>query len=296
MPGDDCQAVRASSHMLLKCTYFLTISSSVLRLRLWARYQSPFLRLPAEIREIIYQLVFYSDKGIQLPISTNAINRKKWQDHYTRYRCPLSRSKTRQRAGAGVSNRESSAPGSDSIFITCRQLPLVFLSPNGHLFSDTALARVNRQLGIEVVDHLYTVAMKVVTKVIDFNFDHIIHFMAELPAKQQAQFAVPFDGTYEKLLRIELREPYDEQHGQNLERWLQHIEETFGQDGEIATAYNFNWPKYKRNADFSLLTGEIRGLHKIRAKGRAKSELCRLLGALLAATPLIEYYPFPGGY
>ncbi|CZT17615.1 uncharacterized protein RCC_03452 [Ramularia collo-cygni] len=245
--------------------------------------QSHFLRLPAEIRELIYEYLLNSKTEMYLPTPKDPIKRRNWQENYRRVIPPrLSSTGSRQQAAIDDLDWETKRVEPNFISFTCREKRTIFLGEDGHAFSNSPLACVNRQLRREVTGYLHLCAEEVIAQVLNFDFDNIIHYLASLPATQQAGFGVSRSGTYEKLLRIEICWPYDETCRANLERWLNYLGGFVGADGELAVVLKMNWSKLQfltGKAELKLRMSELQLAHEGRSKGPAKLELYRLMCA-----------------
>ena len=131
------------------------------------------------------------------------------------------------------------------------------------LFSTNAIARVNRQLHVEVSEFVFTADFDVVASVRNLDFDHVLSFLQALPGDRYEAFCVKYDGTASRNLILELGGPYHKKFDEagfqlpdssssltarnllpmtdtgwptNLERWIRGVESLVGEHGEIATA------------------------------------------------------------
>lgn len=85
------------------------------------------------------------------------------------------------------------------------------------------LARVNKQLRLELSEFLRTSSMPIVSRARDFDFSHVQHFLSTLEVVHQDTFKVRHDGTSGWNLIIELQGPYTRSSMENLRRWIEYI-------------------------------------------------------------------------
>lgn len=65
--------------------------------------------------------------------------------------------------------------------------------------------------------------MPIVSRVRDFDFSHVRHFLSTLEVVYQDAFKVQHDGISGRYLIIELHEPYTKSSMENLHRWIAYV-------------------------------------------------------------------------
>lgn len=93
-------------------------------------------------------------------------------------------------------------------------------SHKAQLMCAHSLARVNKQLRLEFSEFLRT-SMPIVSRMRDFDFSHVQHFLSTLEVVHQNTFKVRHDETSGRKLTIELQGPYTKSSMENLHRWVE---------------------------------------------------------------------------
>lgn len=90
------------------------------------------------------------------------------------------------------------------------------------------IARVNKQLRVEMSGFLRTSSMPIVSRTRDFDFSHVQHFLSTLEDVHQDTFKVRPDGTSARNLTIELQAPYKKSRMKNLRHWIEYVDAFVG--------------------------------------------------------------------
>lgn len=80
------------------------------------------------------------------------------------------------------------------------------------------IARVNKQLRVEMSGFLRTSSLPIVSRVRDFDFSHVQHFLSTLEDVRQDKFKLRHNGSPDRKLTIELQGPYTTSCIENLQR------------------------------------------------------------------------------
>lgn len=145
----------------------------------------PILKLPVELRYMIYSYATdeqqwfapESEQSQPLPLGQNRFGRRHFRDNsngalFPRHKAFLT------------SNRSDP----DKAQLTC-------IHP---------LARANKQLCIELSEFPRTSSMPIVSRVRDFDFSHVQHFLSTLEEVHQDRFKLRHNGSPDRKLTIEL--------------------------------------------------------------------------------------------
>lgn len=180
----------------------------------------PILKLPVELRYQIY---------------TYATDEQQWfAPESERIRpLPLGRNRFGQRHFRDTSNATLSER--HKAFLTTNTSDL----HKARLTCAHPIARVNKQLRLEMSDFLRTSSMPIVTRVRDFDFSHVQHFLSTSEEAHQNTFKVRHDGTSGRYLIIELQAPYTTSSTENLRRWIEYVEFFVGPEkrAELSALY-----------------------------------------------------------
>lgn len=167
-----------------------------------AKNISPFLRLPVELRYIIYSF---------------ATDEPEWFTPDPKEAALLS-----MNANYDPRRRFARRPHNQRLF----QQQRAFLTTDSHepqLTCAHPLSRANRQLRAESSTFLRTASIPVVSRVRDLNFAHVQRFLSALEEVHQHAFQVGHDGVAARKLTIELQGPYTASCISNLQRWIDFV-------------------------------------------------------------------------
>jgi hypothetical protein len=164
----------------------------------------PILRLPVELRDIIYDY---------------ATTRPEWLPFYQKNSTPrpLKDLTPQPQAFLMVNSSDSDAP-----WLTYHPL-----------------SRVSKQLRAELSTFLHTTSMPVMARVRNLDFSHVIHFLSGLEEDLQNAFKVGLDGNSKRKLTIELQGPYTVSCINTLPCWIEFVHSFVGpgKRAEIAALY-----------------------------------------------------------
>ena len=101
------------------------------------------------------------------------------------------------------------------------------------------IARVNKQLRVELSEFLRTSSVPVVSRVRDLDFSHVQHFLSTLKEVHQDKFKLKPNGSPDRKLTIELQGPYTMFCMENLQRWIEYVNGFLGPEkrAELASLY-----------------------------------------------------------
>lgn len=105
------------------------------------------------------------------------------------------------------------------------------------------IAQVNRTIRREVIDHLVSSTVDVETRVINFDFSHIMDYLTSATPSRKNDFYVQADGTTQSWLTIEICGPYDHEWRANLHRWTKYVQSLVSGSGEMATRHRIGIDK-----------------------------------------------------
>lgn len=190
----------------------------------------PILRLPVELRDIIYSHVIHqppwpSQKIIRCSCHDNPVAPTKcsWHKEFRAqgrlaYRGPLD-TLTYPRAAFLAANRHDS----EGPYLTCAH----------------NLSAASKQLRADFSRSLQTSSRTIVARVQNLDFQHVIHFLSTLERAQQDAFKLRHDGSFARRLIIELHGPYTESCMRTVESWITAVHSIVGvkKHGEFAAFY-----------------------------------------------------------
>ena len=198
----------------------------------------PILKLPVELRYLIYsfatdeqQWFAPASQQIQpLPLGQNRFGQRHFRDN----------------SDAGLFQRHK------AFLTTNTSDPL-----KAQLTCAHPLARVNKQLRVEVSEFLRTSSMPIVARVRDFHFSHVQHFLSTLEEVHQNSFKLRHNGSPDRKLIIELQGPYTTSCMENLQCWIEYIDAFVGSEkrAELSALYKIidsDDPKHTINPSMDL--------------------------------------------
>lgn len=194
-----------------------------------------FLRLPREIRDEIYRYVVLEEEEVHMypprePLLKNREHRT-WTVLLPRYQA--------------------------------RIIP-TGLNDGSILLSTTAsLGQINRQIRSDISDLLDDSQLPMVTRVQNFDFDHITRYLTALSSQSRLQrHVVREDGIIPRKLLIELSGPYDGHWEDNLLRWAECLEKLLPEeDAEFGGLHKLaavaGWSRLSfSQGDMDIMRGE----------------------------------------
>lgn len=92
-----------------------------------------------------------------------------------------------------------------------------------HLICAHPLSCSNKQLRAEFSHFLCTAAIPLVTRVRNFDFQHVTHFLLTLEEAQKDAFRVGHDGSSARKLILQLHGPYTKPCIDNLQTWIEQV-------------------------------------------------------------------------
>jgi len=198
----------------------------------------PLLKLPVELRHLIYSY---------------AIDEQQWfaPDSKQIETLPLGQNRYGQRHFR--ENRNGTLVQRQKAFLTTNTS-----DPNkAQLTCAHPVSRVNKQFRVEVSEFLRTLSMPIATKVRDFNFSHVQHFLFNLGGVYQDAFKLLHDGSSDRRLTIELQGPYTTSCMENLHRWIEYVDTFVGSErlAELGALYKIidsDCPKHAANPSMVL--------------------------------------------
>jgi hypothetical protein len=189
----------------------------------------PILRLPVELRTIIYDYATIQQEWlpVDLASATHHI-----PSETLAYFLECAKDPRRKVIFKGL--LKDLTPQQRGFLTTQRS---DFDAPQ--LTSSHPLSRVNKQVYAEFSEFLRTSSMPVVATVRNLDFSHVIHFLSTLEKLRQNSFKVGLDGNSERKLTIGLQGPYTASCMNSLRLWIEHVHLFVGPErsAELATLY-----------------------------------------------------------
>lgn len=169
-------------------------------------------------------------------------------------------------------------------------------STNGsQLIHNSPLSRANKQLREDFSRFLHTAPLRVVARVENFDFRHILHFLSRLEEAQQTAFRVRHDGTSARSLILQLRGLYTEASLDNLQHWIEQIHAFAGPEthAELACLYK-TAPVSQVHYFYKLIVNPLAQVHQKFdegiAPGGGEIEAYKILVTLNASDVLSTHY------
>jgi hypothetical protein len=174
----------------------------------------PILKLPVELRYLIYSYAsaekqWFAPESEQiqpLPLGQNRFGQRHFRD-----------------------NSDGALFQRHKAFLTTNMSDL----NKPQLTCAHPIARVNKQLRVELSGFLRTSSMPIVSRVRGFDFSHVQHFLSTLEEVHQDKFKLRHNGSPDRKLTIELQGQYTTSCMKNLQRWIEYVDGFIG-PGKLA--------------------------------------------------------------